>query len=272
MSSDSGWPNANPEVVQVIEVTPQLPASPDPVENPPWSGRQVAWIGFMLFVMPVVIAPIVLIVVQKVFYKQMSFGEVAQKPWLILAPQFLWFAIMVFYMIGYVEGRFHQGFWSAIRWNWPKRGWLSLIGIGIVTLIALQGMARFLPLPKKSPFDQFFKHPFDAYIFAVLAITFAPFMEELFFRGFLYPVLARRMGMGLGIFFTALPFALIHAFEYKAWAPVLIVFVVGVVVTLVRAMRQSVAASFVVHAIYNGIPIVASFFISGGFRHLDRIK
>jgi membrane protease YdiL (CAAX protease family) len=174
-------------------------------------------------------------------------------------------------MIGYVEGRFHQGFWSAIRWNWPRRGWLSLIAIGIATLIVLQIMAHFLPLPKKSPFDQFFKRPSDAYIFALLAISFAPFMEELFFRGFLYPVLARRMGMSLAVLFTALPFALIHAFEYKAWVPVLIVFMVGVVVTLVRAKRQSVAASFVVHAIYNGIPIVASFLRSDGFRHLDKI-
>src|SRR5436305_13677540 len=55
---------------------------------------------------------------------------------------------------------------------------------------------------------------------------------ELFFRGFLYPVLARRLGVSTGVVLTALPFALIHEPEYKAWGPGLIIFLVGVVLTL----------------------------------------
>jgi membrane protease YdiL (CAAX protease family) len=96
-------------------------------------------------------------------------------------------------------------------------------------------------------------------------------MEELFFRGFLYPVLARRFGFIMAVLLTALPFACIHIIEYKAWAPVLIVFLVGVVLTVVRAKRQSVASSFIVHSIYNGIPVLATIIASGGYRHLEKL-
>ena len=146
-----------------------------------------------------------------------------------------------------------------------------MVVIGFVTLFALQGLERLVPLPKNSPFDQFFNRPLDAYAFAFLAIAFAPFMEELFFRGFLYPVLARRLGVSAGVLLTALPFALIHEPEYKAWGPVLIIFLVGIVLTVVRAKMKSVGASFIVHAIYNGVPVIAAIVASHGFRHMEKL-
>jgi hypothetical protein len=140
-----------------------------------------------------------------------------------------------------------------------------------VTLLALQGLERLLPIPKTSPFDQFFDRPLDAYAFAFLAIAFAPFMEELFFRGFLYPVLARRVGVAAGVLLTAAIFASVHVFEYKAWGPVLIIFLVGIVLTLVRAKMKSVGASFIVHSVYNGVPVVAAIIASHGFTHLEKL-
>src|SRR5258708_31156035 len=273
MSLNSGWPEANQETVSP-------PTAPQPAfssshqaapENPPFSGWDVAKIGLLMFVVPVLASPFVIVLAQNFFSRQSPFAEVAQKPWVLLAPQFLWFAVVALYLISFMKARFGQTLWEAIRWNWPKQGWLALVGIGIATLIVLQALEHLLPLPKKGPFDEFFKRPLDAYAFAFLAIAFAPFMEELFFRGFLYPVLARRLGVAVGVFLTALPFALIHVFEYKAWGPVLVVFLVGVFLTLVRAKKQSVAASFIVHAIYNGVPIIAAIIASHGFQQLDKI-
>jgi len=98
-------------------------------------------------------------------------------------------------------------------------------------------------------------------------------MEELFFRGFLYPVLARRLGMGAGVFLTALAFGLIHALQLGfAWAPVLLIFLVGTVLTMVRALTQSVAATFVVHAAYNSTLTVLTFIATDGFRHLEKLN
>jgi hypothetical protein len=96
-------------------------------------------------------------------------------------------------------------------------------------------------------------------------------MEELFFRGFLYPVLARRMGAFWGIVLTALPFGLIHAVQYGyAWGAVLIIFLVGVVLTTIRAKTKSVASSFLAHVGYNGTLMVLAAVATDGFRHMDK--
>lgn len=250
--------------------SPLQPYSP-PTENPPFSGWDVTKIGLLLFLVPAFIEPFVIVFAQKAFYPQLGFSEVARKTWVVLGPQFVWFAIIALYLIVSAKNWFHETLWRAIRWNWPQQGWFSLIAIGIATLVVLQLLQHVLPVPKKSPFDDFFHRPSDAYAFAILAIGFGPFMEELFFRGFLYPVLARRFGFIMAVLLTALPFACIHIIEYKAWAPVLIVFLVGVVLTVVRAKRQSVASSFIVHSIYNGIPVLATIIASGGYRHLEKL-
>ena len=96
-------------------------------------------------------------------------------------------------------------------------------------------------------------------------------MEELFFRGFLYPVVARRLGVIWGILLTALPFGLIHAFQYGyAWGAVLIIFLVGVVLTAVRAMTKSVASSFLAHVGYNGTLMVLAAWATDGFKHMEK--
>ncbi|HKW18396.1 MAG TPA: type II CAAX endopeptidase family protein [Terriglobales bacterium] len=271
MSVNSGWNSPEPETPAPPSAGTPAPTAIAPAENPPFGGVQVLQIGLLMFLVPVILAPFLVVIVQKFLYPQLSFAEVALKPWVLLTPQFTWFAIIALFLIDYTKAKFHQTLWQAVRWNWPKQSWPALIGIGVVTLLVLQGVERLLPLPKKSPFDQFFDKPLDAYAFAFLAIVFAPFMEELFFRGFLYPVLARRLGVALGVVLTAMTFAFIHVFEYKAWGPVLIIFIVGVVLTAVRAKLKSVGASFIVHSIYNGIPIIATLVVSRGFHDLHKL-
>ena len=132
-------------------------------------------------------------------------------------------------------------------------------------------LGRFLPMPKHTPFDQFLARPSDAYLTAAFAVSLGPLMEELFFRGFLYPVLARRLGVAWGILLTALPFGLIHLFQYGyAWGAVLIIFLVGVVLTAVRAATKSVASSFLAHVGYNGTLMLLAAWATDGFRHMEK--
>ena len=107
---------------------------------------------------------------------------------------------------------------------------------------------------------------------AIFGVTVAPFVEELFFRGFLYPVLARRLGVIPGVILTALPFALLHASQLgNAWGPLVVLLVVGVVLTAVRAVTKSVAASMLVHVGYNLTLFSLLFVASGRFQHLERL-
>jgi hypothetical protein len=96
-------------------------------------------------------------------------------------------------------------------------------------------------------------------------------MEELFFRGFMYPVLARRMGAAWGIALTALPFGLIHLPQYGwAWGAALVIFLVGVVCGMVRAVTRSVAASFLVHVGFNGTQMLIAVVMTRGFQHMPK--
>jgi len=95
-------------------------------------------------------------------------------------------------------------------------------------------------------------------------------MEEIFFRGFMYPVLARRMRTAWAIVLTALPFGLIHLPQYGwAWGAALVIVLVGVVCGVVRAVTRSVGASFLVHAGYNGTQMIIALVATHGFRHME---
>jgi membrane protease YdiL (CAAX protease family) len=105
--------------------------------------------------------------------------------------------------------------------------------------------------------EDFLKTPSAAVLTAIFAVSLGPLMEELFFRGFLYPVLARRWGLLAAISITSVAFGLVLGAQL-AFSPglVLIVFLVGLVLTLVRAKTGSVGSSFVVHVSYNSTLVI----------------
>ena len=106
---------------------------------------------------------------------------------------------------------------------------------------------------------------------AAFGITLAPLLEELFFRGMLYPVVRRDTSVKVAVLFTAATFALIHGTQLGyAWAPLLSIFVVGVVFTLVRERTESVAASFLMHCGYNLALFGSLWLASDHFRHLEK--
>jgi membrane protease YdiL (CAAX protease family) len=126
--------------------------------------------------------------------------------------------------------------------------------------------------PKSLPIEEFFKSPASGYLLAAFAVLVAPVVEELFFRGFLYPALARWTGSVASILITAAAFAGLHGAQLAyAWAPLLVLFGVGVVLTTVRARTGSVATCVLVHMGYNFVLFVIVFIVTGGFHHMERV-
>ncbi len=247
-----------------------LPRPPRAGENPAWSGWDVLLIAGLTLLTLFLMQLFMVFGAHHYLYRHESWLDVAQKPGLALLSELLTYLVVGLYMILLVEGKYHSRFWQAIRWNWPGIAGLSFVGIGVL-MLSLDLLGRFVPMPKTTPFDQFFATPADAYLTLAFAVTIGPLMEEVFFRGFLYPVIARRMGVFWGIVLTALPFGLIHAVQYGyAWGAVLIVCLVGVVLTAVRAMTKSVGASFLAHVGYNGTLMVLAALQTDGFRHMEK--
>jgi uncharacterized protein len=250
-----------------IELPPL--ATPKAGENPVWSGWDVLLIAALTLGILFIVQLAIVFAARRFAFPHLNWVDVAQKPILALLSEFLAYAVVALYMILLLEVKYHTRFWTAIRWNWPGFAALGFVGLGIL-MLSLDMLGRSLPMPKTTPFDQFFEHPMDAYLTAAFAITLGPLMEELFFRGFMYPVLARRMGAFWGIVLTALPFGLIHYVQYRSWSAVLIIFLVGVVLTTVRAVTKSVASSFLAHVGYNGTLMVLAALATDGFKHMEK--
>ncbi len=248
----------------------RIPTALAPIENPVWNGWDVLLIVGLTFAAMVVFQVGLTELAMRFWYRHETWIEVAQKPILLIVSQFLIYAVVAASMVMRVEGKYHVPFWRAIEWNWPRSAWMYL-GFGAVTLIVLGLLQNLLPMPKDTPFEHLFDRPRDAYLLAIIAVSFAPLLEELFFRGFLYPVVARRWGAAWGIFLAALPFALLHMQQYGyAWGIVLVIFIVGVVCGIVRYATRSVGASFLVHVGYNGIQMIAALVYTHGFRHMEK--
>lgn len=261
-----------PLAVDPLPLPVLLPPAPAPKagENPVWSGWDVLLIAGITVLSLFVTQIGIVFAAHHFIYPRQDWLDVAQKPVLAIVSELLTYAIVALFMVLIIEGKYHERFWPAMRWNWPGIGGVSFVGIGVL-MLGLDILGRFIPMPKSTPFDQFFAHPSDAYMTVAFAVTIGPLMEELFFRGFLYPIIARRLGFFWGIVLTALPFGLIHAVQYGyAWGAVLIIFLVGVVLTAVRAATKSVASSFLAHVGYNGILMVLAAIQTDGFRHMEK--
>jgi uncharacterized protein len=81
----------------------------------------------------------------------------------------------------------------------------------------------------------------------LLACLIGPVVEELFFRGFLYPAIRKKIGMEWAAFASALLFALIHENSF-AFLPI---FVLGIALCYLYEKRKSLIACMSFHILHN---------------------
>jgi uncharacterized protein len=86
----------------------------------------------------------------------------------------------------------------------------------------------------------------------VVAVTVAPLCEETFFRGYLFPGLARVMSPWAAVVVSALIFGVAHA-DAGSFA---LLFILGLVLALLRWRTGSLWPGIVFHAFNNGIVLV----------------
>jgi uncharacterized protein len=254
-----------------------VPEAPAPVSrilpiDPGWGGWEVLQIVLLTLASVFVFLPVVAFAAQRLFYPKVAFVEVAGYPLVTVVGQGLAYFVVFAFMFSIVKRACGQEFSRTIHLNWPKH-WTTFLMLGVALSFSLQGVAHFLPIPKELPMDRFFRTPAEAWALSLFGVTLAPLFEELFFRGFLYPVLVRWCGVTIGILATAAAFSLIHAPQLgRAWGPVLVIFIVGLALTITRAATKSVGASLLMHMAYNGTLSVLLFIGTDGFRHLERLN
>jgi hypothetical protein len=264
---------SSPVADQSLDLTTPVIFVPTEKPFPAWSAWDVLAIGVFTLV-AILVFTVGAVFAARVLpqYHHATFTDLATNAAVVIGGQTAAYPIVLLFMFLMVRTRSHQSFGKAIQWNWP--GMLAPvfpIG-GVVLALAIEGLARYLPIPKSLPMDAYFHDPTSAYMMAAFGMTLAPLLEELFFRGFLYPSLRRGFGLTVGVLLTALAFAAIHGAQLGyAWAPVFSIFIVGVVFTMVRVRTNSVAASFLMHCGYNFALFAALWVASDHYRHLEKV-
>jgi len=205
-------------------------------------------------------------------YRNASFTDLAMSAEVVIGAQGAAYPVVLLFIFILVRTRSGEPFGKGIRWNWPGMTAPAFVIGGVILALVIESLARFLPIPKSLPMDTYFRDATSAYLMAAFGMTLAPLLEELFFRGLLYPLLRRSFGLIAGVAFTAAAFAAIHGAQLGyAWAPVLSIFIVGVVFTVVRVRTNSVAASFLMHCGYNFALFAALWVASDHYRHLEKV-
>jgi CAAX protease family protein len=195
-------------------------------------------------------------------------------PLFLVPVQFCAYLLTFLFTRMLITLRAQNDFWRAVKWNLPQGNVGSQLAVGGATLAVLVQVASgLLPIPKSLPVEQYFRDAPSAYMMAAFGVLVAPLAEELLFRGLLFPVFARSLGVKGGVVLTAFLFALIHQAQLShAWAPLLLLFIVGLVLTITRAVTNSVAASWIIHVGYNATLFAFLYAGSQGFRHLENVK
>lgn len=217
-------------------MTPQA----EPREHPFWSYEDLGiFIGsiipvFLMAMLVVHLIPLQSAAVRAMLYQLLVYG-------LLLG---------VLYLL--VAWRYEQPFWQALRWT-PFRLPFLYAAVGPLLAIGTSMLGVVLkapPLP--SPIEDLISDRRSLFIMMLFLTIFGPVFEELIFRGFLFPLLARSVGPWLGILLTAVPFALVHGSEYHwSWQHLTLVGLDGAVFGFVRYRTGSTAAATLVHTGYN---------------------
>ncbi len=262
-STEHPLPNAEPAPPRdTIRFFPPFPA---------WTGFDVIGIA-VIFLIALFVCWVVATMSVSMLpaWQHARTAEAAKSPLVQLAAQSAAYVIVLFYIARVLRQRSGESALVAIEWH-SRLGTvvMGFVG-GLIMATVVQLTEMYLPMPKSLPMDQLFRTPLLAYVTSIFGVLFAPLFEEVYFRGLMFPSIREGLGELWAILLTAAAFAALHGAQLAySWAALLPLFVVGLVLTWVRAQLKSVAASWVMHVTYNATIVVAVWFQTGHFRNFN---
>jgi membrane protease YdiL (CAAX protease family) len=191
----------------------------------------------------------------------------------LLAQALLFFALLG-YLVAQIRIRLSAPFWRTIGWRRLETGgrpralvYLGIFGAGFVFATVIEIASGLVGTKTKLPIERLFQDRLAAALFIAMAVLIAPVIEETIFRGYIYPVIARRFGVAAGVIGTGVLFGLLHAPQlWGGWGQIVLLVIVGIVFTYARAVTGTVVASYLLHVSYNSLVSLAFVIASHGLR------
>jgi CAAX protease family protein len=171
----------------------------------------------------------------------------------VLAAQFIGYGIWLACLYALLHFMYDRPFWSSMAWNKPPGHIVLYAAIGPVLAIAIGLVGNLMQTPELDlPMMELMKGRLSLTTMGIFAVTLGPLCEEIVFRGFYLPRLAKSLGVVTGVLITSVVFALMHGPQYAwSWRHILLITAAGAAFCVVRLKTNSTAAATVMHATYN---------------------
>jgi len=239
-------------------------AAPDP-DSPPWGAATalLVWLGsvVLMFFMPLFfIGPYLAYRSRAEGFKGIN-DAVLNDPTVLLigvaatVPVHLLTLLLVWAV---VTGVGKRPFGPTIGMGWGRHfgPWLS-IGAALGLLALASAVAQLIGV-NRTPFDDMLESSTAAlFATAFLATATAPLVEELVYRGILYPALRQAANAGVAIAAVTALFAGVHVVQYKTSpGTIAAILLLSLALTFVRAATGRVLPGIVIHLVFNGVQVV----------------
>jgi membrane protease YdiL (CAAX protease family) len=184
---------------------------------------------------------------------------------------FYFFVLTFLFLLAHFEHR--QPFWKSLGWKTPAlKGVLAGIAGGFALALVASFGLWLLPDQQSFPLEKLFNSKPASIAIGVFAVLIAPVVEELVFRGLLFAIAERVVGIKTAVVTTALLFGALHAPEYwHAWNHLLMITLVGLTFSFVRGFTGNLATSTILHVSYNTLIMMGVFFSTKHFQSFSSI-
>lgn len=135
---------------------------------------------------------------------------------------------------------------------------LPVLAVILLGVLSLARLFDYVP-PIQPVHELIFKEHRPA---AILLISFlialiGPFIEEVFFRGFLYSAFKKKAGILCAVLLSSFLFAFLHG-NFLGFVPIMFL---GVLLAYLRERTGSLVPSIAVHVVHNSVLAVMMFFV-----------
>ena len=142
-------------------------------------------------------------------------------------------------------------------------GYIACIPVFIASTILVLVVVKLLSCaPQKQPVVELFlkeENPAFLIFSSLFASIFGPFIEELFFRGFMYNAAKKMMGIFWATILTAAIFAALHT-NVVGFLPIM---VLGVLLAYMYEKTGSLVSSITIHVMHNLAMVYTVFLVKG---------
>jgi uncharacterized protein len=250
-----GWLPPRPELPQGV----QRP-EPPPAEGATWERRVPLWSPFAVALAAFVLASIAYAVIAGA--AGLSADEAADAPGPVLGATFVQDALLIGGAVMAVGLGVKSGAAAALGLRttrfWPAVGWAAAV-LGAFWLASGILVAIFGEPPEQEITEEIKSEDGALALAGYVGITclIAPIAEEVFFRGFLFPILRARAGVAWGVVITGALFSLVHALGSPVEA-LIVLFVLGAGLCLLYLRTGSLLPCIGLHALNNAISFAAT--------------